>query len=163
MFSGFHLQRGPAVMGYAEHDYGGLIESVNILEPLSDTEREVVVGSLSAQLYAPGESIIRLGDAGDWSVSTMLLVSLSECRGIKRKRAAQQCCARHLHSIRLRCKLHPRGATNCGRSMSPTHFKRVTELNPVDMSAPRKARERGMRLSEPFIGILRVESPPGSA
>ena len=60
-----HLERGAAVMGGGEHDYDGLVRSVQILEPLSDVEREVVVGSLAGQLYAPGEGIIALGDEGD--------------------------------------------------------------------------------------------------
>ena len=45
--------------------YEHFIESVSLFEPLSGDERARVVGSLVKHLYAPGELIIRRGDAGD--------------------------------------------------------------------------------------------------
>ncbi|HEY9232843.1 MAG TPA: mechanosensitive ion channel family protein, partial [Blastocatellia bacterium] len=41
------------------------IESVSLFEPLTDEERARIVGSLVKHLYAPGELILRRGDAGD--------------------------------------------------------------------------------------------------
>lgn len=45
--------------------YERFIKSVPLFEPLNDEERARVVGSLVKHLYAPGELILRRGDAGD--------------------------------------------------------------------------------------------------
>jgi len=44
--------------------YERIIESVSLFEPLTDEERERVVGSVIKHLYAPGELILKRGDAG---------------------------------------------------------------------------------------------------
>ncbi|HJQ25927.1 MAG TPA: mechanosensitive ion channel family protein [Blastocatellia bacterium] len=41
------------------------IESVTLFEPLTEEERARIAGSLIKRLYAPGELILRRGDAGD--------------------------------------------------------------------------------------------------
>ncbi|HKP12118.1 MAG TPA: mechanosensitive ion channel family protein [Blastocatellia bacterium] len=44
--------------------YERIIDSVSLFEPLNPDERASVVGSLVRHLYAPGELILRRGDAG---------------------------------------------------------------------------------------------------
>jgi small-conductance mechanosensitive channel/CRP-like cAMP-binding protein len=51
--------------------YERIIESVSLFEPLTDDERERVVGALVKHLYAPGELILKHGDAG----GSMFLIS----------------------------------------------------------------------------------------
>lgn len=48
-----------------EAGYRSAIDSVDILEPLSDAERDVIARSVVKHVYAPGELIFRRGDAGD--------------------------------------------------------------------------------------------------
>ena len=48
-----------------EAGYRSAIDSVDILEPLSDAERDVIAMSVVKHVYAPGELIFRRGDAGD--------------------------------------------------------------------------------------------------
>ena len=48
-----------------EAGYRSAIDSVDILEPLSDAERDVIARSVVRHVYAPGELIFRRGDAGD--------------------------------------------------------------------------------------------------
>jgi small-conductance mechanosensitive channel/CRP-like cAMP-binding protein len=57
-------QQEPAVK-HDVADYGKLIESVEIFEPLSAQEKEAVASSAIKTVYAPGESILRRGDPGD--------------------------------------------------------------------------------------------------
>jgi small-conductance mechanosensitive channel/CRP-like cAMP-binding protein len=45
--------------------YERFINSVSLFEPLTTEERERVVGALVKHLYAPGELILRRGDAGE--------------------------------------------------------------------------------------------------
>ncbi|HEX8087271.1 MAG TPA: cyclic nucleotide-binding domain-containing protein, partial [Blastocatellia bacterium] len=49
----------------ADDGYEKVIASVDIFEPLTFDEREVVVKSLVKYAYAPGEAIIRCGEPGD--------------------------------------------------------------------------------------------------
>ena len=49
----------------AEPEYRSAIDSVDIFEPLSDAEREVIAKSVVRHVYAPGEMIFRKGDPGD--------------------------------------------------------------------------------------------------
>ncbi len=51
--------------GVQREDYEEAIRRVEIFEPLTDEEREAMVVSIGRYLYAPGEVIIRMGDAGD--------------------------------------------------------------------------------------------------
>lgn len=44
--------------------YERIIESVSLFEPLNEDERERVVNALVTHLYAPGELILKRGDAG---------------------------------------------------------------------------------------------------
>jgi small-conductance mechanosensitive channel/CRP-like cAMP-binding protein len=52
-------------------DYRSLVESVEIFEPLAPEEIDAIVSSLRKYVYAPGEIIVRRGDAGD----SMFIVS----------------------------------------------------------------------------------------
>jgi small-conductance mechanosensitive channel/CRP-like cAMP-binding protein len=56
-----------------DYGYDNVIASVDIFEPLTSEEREVVVESLVKYAYAPGEAIIRCGEPGD----SMFII----CRG----------------------------------------------------------------------------------
>lgn len=47
-----------------EVDYRGLVESVEIFEPLSPEELQLIADSAQRYIYAPGEIIVRRGDAG---------------------------------------------------------------------------------------------------
>jgi len=46
-------------------DYGHVIEGIDIFEPLSPTEIESLLASDGIRVYAPGECIVRYGEAGD--------------------------------------------------------------------------------------------------
>jgi CRP-like cAMP-binding protein len=46
-------------------NYDELIESIELFEPLSAQEREAVAQAAVRSVYAPGELVIRRGDAGD--------------------------------------------------------------------------------------------------
>ena len=48
-----------------EADHRSAIDSVEIFEPLSDEERDVIARSAVRHIYAPGELIFRKGDPGD--------------------------------------------------------------------------------------------------
>ncbi len=48
-----------------EADYERMLQSVVILEPLNDSEREALARSLAKHVYAPGELILRRGEPGD--------------------------------------------------------------------------------------------------
>ncbi|HEY7543597.1 MAG TPA: mechanosensitive ion channel family protein, partial [Blastocatellia bacterium] len=47
------------------HDYEEVIRRVELFEPLTREEREVMIDGIRRHLYAPGEMIIRSGEAGD--------------------------------------------------------------------------------------------------
>jgi small-conductance mechanosensitive channel/CRP-like cAMP-binding protein len=67
------LEEQQARVAHETADYDKLIESVEIFEPLSAREKEAVASSAIKAVYAPGELILRSGDAGD----SMFIV----CRG----------------------------------------------------------------------------------
>ena len=46
-------------------DYRGMIECVDIFEPLSPTERDAVIGLSGSAIYAPGETMVACGDPGE--------------------------------------------------------------------------------------------------
>jgi small-conductance mechanosensitive channel/CRP-like cAMP-binding protein len=46
-------------------NYERMLKSVEILDPLNETERESLARSLVKHVYAPGELILRLGEPGD--------------------------------------------------------------------------------------------------
>jgi small-conductance mechanosensitive channel/CRP-like cAMP-binding protein len=48
-----------------ETDYHKVIDRVDIFEPLTAQEKDVIVGSLVKAVFAPGEIIIRRGDPGE--------------------------------------------------------------------------------------------------
>jgi small-conductance mechanosensitive channel/CRP-like cAMP-binding protein len=59
------LYRPQAEEASRGRDYEEVIRRVELFEPLTSEEREEIVNSLGLYLYAPGETIIRSGDAGD--------------------------------------------------------------------------------------------------
>jgi small-conductance mechanosensitive channel/CRP-like cAMP-binding protein len=56
----FASKDGPEESGYEQ-----MLQSVEILEPLNESEREALARSMVKHLYAPGELILRRGEPGD--------------------------------------------------------------------------------------------------
>ncbi len=59
------LEQRKTTEGPEEADYQGILAAVDILKPLTSQERQEVAQSLVQRVYAPGEVIVRRGEAGD--------------------------------------------------------------------------------------------------